>query len=413
VDADAAAQLFAQVGCQGLELRRKGGEEKNVARATIGSVVETRIASGHRWAMRQHGPPRKRAVLPQPSRPTTICPEDDGTPAVCLRLGQHLMVETTMRFSPLAFLSFAPVVFGCTGTVAASSETVDAETTTETSALVVIERTSDAVRGTSAEASARFLRVAAPSSAVDALHAIGAALDLPPRGACASIVSLAGTAAGLSGGTAPAAHPPVVELVDVGEVSLEVDGEITRLLPRQVPDVTDVVSGVVYARGTFRPRSGGAGDVQAGPSLLPPATRYIVHVAGGHDLGAFDVAMMAPRDPTEVHIAGETAQGGLQLGSSDSVAFSWTPDGPDDLVYVDLRPDSTADVPSRLTTPPSADGAVRCVLDDAGRGVVSTLLFEDAGTMIVHRVHRERLRARGISGEVRVDFARTLLYARQ
>ena len=336
-----------------------------------------------------------------------------------------------MRFSPLAFLSFAPVVFGCTSTVAGSPDAVDAETTTETSAIVVIARTSDAARGTSAEASARFLRVASPSSAVDALHAIGAALDLPSRGACASIVSLAGTA-GLPGVKAPAAHPPLVELVDVGDVSLEVDGEITRLLPRQVPDVTDVVSGIVYARGTFRPRSGGAGDVPSGPSLLPPATRYIVHVAGGHDLGAFDVAMMAPRDPSEVRIAGETAQA-LELGSSDGVAFSWTPDGPDDLVYVDVRPESaslrsttppSADVPSRSTTPPSADvpsapaerapnEAVRCVLDDAGHGVVSTLFFEDAGTLIVHRVHRERLRARGISGEVRVDFARSLPYARQ
>jgi hypothetical protein len=37
------------------------------------------MTSRHRWAMRQQGPPRKRAVLPQPSRPTTICPEEDGT----------------------------------------------------------------------------------------------------------------------------------------------------------------------------------------------------------------------------------------------------------------------------------------------------------------------------------------------
>jgi hypothetical protein len=53
------------------------------------------------------------------------------------------------------------------------------------------------------------------------------------------------------------------------------------------------------------------------------------------------------------------------------------------------------------------------VLDDAGHGVVSKLFFEEAGTLIVHRVHRERLQARGISGEARVDFARALPYARQ
>ena len=299
-----------------------------------------------------------------------------------------------MRLSLLAVLSFVPVGFGCTGTVSWSPEAVDAETAATTSALVVIERTSDSARGTSAEASARFLRVASPASAEEALRAIGAALDLPARGACARIVSLAGTA-GLSAATAPVAHAPVVELVDVGEVSLEVQGEVTRLLQRQVPDVTDVVSGVVYARAT-------------GPSLLPAGARYTVHVAGGHDLSAFDIAMSAPRDPSEIRIAGETAQG-LQLGSSD-VVFAWTPDGPDDLVYVDVRPsDGTSPAPPKR----GRNEAVRCVLDDAGHGIVSKLFFEEAGTLIVHRVHRERLQARGISGEARVDFARALPYVRQ
>ena len=66
----------------------------------------------------------------------------------------------------------------------------------------------------------------------------------PPPATCASLAALARCAhAGATRRPAPA-----VELVDVGPVSLEVNGRETRLVPRQLPDVTDVVSGVVYAR---------------------------------------------------------------------------------------------------------------------------------------------------------------------
>jgi hypothetical protein len=269
---------------------------------------------------------------------------------------------------------------GCTGTVSGSPEAADAETTTAMSAVIVVERTSDSVQGSSAEASARFVRVTTPSSSTEALQAIGAALDLPPRGACASIASLAGFK-GTPGSAASApARAPVVELVDVGPVSLEADGLLTRLLPRQLPDVTDVVSGVVYARAT-------------GPALLPPATNYVVHVAGGHDLASFDVVAAAPHDPSEVRVAGETP-GGLKVGANSSIELAWAPDGTEDFLYVDVRPNG-----------------VRCVFDDVGRGTVSPFFFDDAGTLVIHRVHRERFRVRGIdAGEVRFDFSRAIPY---
>jgi hypothetical protein len=45
---------------------------------------------------------------------------------------------------------------------------------------------------------------------------------------------------------------------------------------------------------------------------------------------------------------------------------------------------------------------------------VSTLFLDDAGTLVVHRLRREPLSARGIdSGEVRFDFARTIAYVRR
>jgi hypothetical protein len=266
---------------------------------------------------------------------------------------------------------------GCTGTV--SGAALDAEAATTTSAVVVVERTADAVQGARAEGSARFIRVASPSTLDDALRAIGAALDLPARGTCASVRALAGE-------SAAAEVAPIVELVDVGAVSFVTNGVETRLMPRQLPDVTDVVSGVIYARA-------------AEPLLLPAATRYVVRVAGGQGLGGFDVTASAPDDPTSVRIAGEDAHG-MVVATGAAVDLAWPADAADDtsrdLVYVDVRPNG-----------------VRCVFGNTGHAVLSTILLDEAGTLIVHRLHREALRAPGIdSGEIRFDFARSVAYTR-
>jgi hypothetical protein len=268
------------------------------------------------------------------------------------------------------------LLVGCTGNVSGAAS--DAEAASTTSAVVVIERTTDATRGSRAEGSARFVRVAASSSLSDAVRTIGAGLELPPRGSCATLASLAT-------GTTTADAPPVVELVDVGEVALRSDGAEMRLLPRRLPDVTDVVRGVVYDRATEA-------------SLLPAGTSYVVHVAGSSDLAAFDVRAAAPSDASTVRAAGEDAQGILQATGS-AVDFTWSAasGGSDDAVYVDIRPSD-----------------VRCVFGDVGRGAVTALLFDDAGTLVIHRLHREVLRVPGIdSGEIRFDFARSLAYVRR
>jgi hypothetical protein len=263
---------------------------------------------------------------------------------------------------------------GCAGI--ATGAAGDAEAATTTSAVVVVERTTGTTEGSRAEGSARFVRVAATASVDDALLAIGAALELPARGACASVASL-------TGGFARRVQPPIVELVDVGAVSLEANGVETRLLQRQLPDVTDVVSGVVYARA-------------AEPGLLPAATRYMVHVAGGQDLGPFDIAASAPGDPSAIRIAGESDSGTL-VATGPTVDLTWTADASDDVVYIDVRPTG-----------------VRCVFANAGHGALPTVLFDDAGTLVVHRLRREALRAPGIdSGEVRFDFARSVAYTRR
>ncbi len=278
-----------------------------------------------------------------------------------------------MRVSAAPLLSILPALVGCAGAVS-GPESGDA-VAPRTSAVVTIERMADVPGGSHAEASARFLRVTAPASADDALRAIGASLDLPAAGSCASISARAGAASGAS--------LPVVELVDLGEVSVEAADVETRLSPRQLPDVTDVVSGVVYARATD-------------PALLPPSTRYVVRVSGAPGLAGFGVAAWAPADAGDVRLAGEDATGVL-VATGASIDLSWTAGSADDMVYVDVRPNG-----------------VRCVLGDVGHGAVSTLFLDEAGTLVVHRLHRETFRAPGLdSGEVRFDFARTVPYVRR
>jgi hypothetical protein len=271
---------------------------------------------------------------------------------------------------------------GCAGNVSGSPAGGDAEATT-THAVVIVERKVDGIDGVHAEASARFIRVPAWSSMNEAFRAIGAALDLPTPGTCASQTYGAGRTSGET--------VPVVELSDVGAVALEVvGGRSTHLLPRQLPDVTDVVTGVVYARA-----------IEA--ASLPAGAPYVLHVGGAPGFGAFDVAAIAPGDPSDIHISGEGPAGKL-VASGASVDLTWAPDRADDVIYADVQP-----------------AGVRCVFsgssatggDGLAHGSVSTSLFDDAGALVIHRLRREPVIARGVDdGEVRFDFARSVSYVR-
>jgi hypothetical protein len=288
-----------------------------------------------------------------------------------------------MRLGLLAAFVLAAPTTGCTGAVSDPAAPVDAEPST-TSAVVIVDRTIDPSGGPRAEASARFVRVSAPSSIRDALRAIGATVDLPAPGTCVSLAVLAG---GAATGTAAA---PQVELVDVGAVSLEVSGRETHLVPRQLPDVTDVVTGVVYARA-------------AEAALFPAASRYVVHVNGGPEVNPFEVSATAPADPADVRIAGEDPTG-LIVPAGTPVEVDWTPGASDDSLFVDMQP-----------------AAVRCTLDSGqhstplpARATLPASLVDEAGTLVVHRMHREALVARGLEGgELRFDFSRSVAYVRR
>ena len=185
----------------------------------------------------------------------------------------------------------------------------------------------------------------------------------------------------------------MVELADVGAVSLEANGHETHLIPRQLPDVTDVVSGVVYARG--RPAA-----------LFPAEPRYLVHVAGGADVDPFDVSASAPADPSDVRIAGEDGTAGVVAGATSPIDVSrGRPTPRTTLLYVDVQPAGF-----RCALVRGRDRAdERRARDRARRSCV-----DEAGSIVVHRVHREPLTARGIEGgEIRFDFSRSVPYVRR
>lgn len=263
-----------------------------------------------------------------------------------------------------------------------------------TTAIVVVARSIDPTEGSRAEASARFVRVAGSSTA-SALQSIGASLDLP-RDSCASVASLASAA-----GPGEPGERALIELADVGSVSIDTGETQARLAPRQLPDVTDVVSGVVYARA-------------ADPAAFPAGVAYTLRVSGAADIDPIETRATAPADPTDVRLVGEDVLGAADLPAGEPLEFAWPAGsvGPGDSLYADIRP--------------SGGTGVRCVLasDDIGDGglssavIPSTLLADEhgaftEGTVVVHRVHREAFRARGLEGgEVRFDFARTIAYKR-
>jgi hypothetical protein len=280
---------------------------------------------------------------------------------------------------------------GCTSAVSNGAVPGDAQATT-TSAVIIVERSVDETAGTRAETSARFVRVPSHSSLIDALRTIGAAVDLPATSTCASIASLANPSAAVAATQVSASVAQgELELADVGAVSLEANGRETHLLPRQLPDVTDIVSGVVYAR---------AGE----PTLFPASTRYVVHVAGGADVDPFDVTAAAPADPNDVKITGDDGTTGVTVGAGAAVELSWAAEGSDDALYIDVQPSGF-----RCAL---ADGAAPA--DGPAHATVPAALLDDSGSLVVHRMHRQALAARGIeNGEVRFDFSRSIPYVRR
>ncbi len=293
-----------------------------------------------------------------------------------------------------AVLVVALPAFGCSANVSATPEQADAEASSPTAAVIVVQRTiGDGTRG---EAVARFIRVRGRQDQGEALRVVGAAVDFPALGTCLSLTTFDKNPSALA---APVAHEPApsVQLLDVGAVSMEANGVQTQLFARQVPDVVDLVSGVVYA--TPAPRITDA-------EFLPARGRYVLRVAGAHDADAFVVTASAPGDLAELRVAGQDGRV-VVLPSGGAADLAWEPGATDDMVYVDVNATS-------LTQGSTHAPTIRCAFTDAGRATIAAALLPDDGTLSIHRVHRERFRAPRIdSGEMRFDFAKVVSFSRR
>jgi hypothetical protein len=256
-------------------------------------------------------------------------------------------------------------------------------------AVVLVERIAAGGESTRAEAVARFVRMRSGAVDSEALRMIGAAIDFPALGACA----LSSDAKGSETTAARA-----LELVDVGTISVEVNGSglSLQLQPRRLPEIVDLVSGVVY--------SSRAPD----PEALPSDATYILRAggrlglnAGGDEFAPFAVMARAPGELDELWIGGQDAKtaGGLVLPSDTPVDLAWNAGRPEDLVYIDV---------AQLTSTGMRNA--RCLFADVGRAVLpSSAIADGEGSLTFHRFHREVFQARGVdTGEIRFDFARVV-----
>jgi hypothetical protein len=263
---------------------------------------------------------------------------------------------------------------GCSANVVATPEAADADATTSSAAFVEISRTG----GEASRVAARFARVRGGAIGDQEMDLLRVTLPLPALDTCA--------VASAPRKSAEAPSPRAVELADVGALSVEAGGSSQTLAARQLPDVLDLVSGVVYT----------------GEAPLPARGRHELRASGRPelDMPAFSISAQAPGELADVRVAGQS--GGAITLPAGAVELSWEAGAPDDLVYVDIA--------SRGQT------TLRCAFADAGHAVVpaSALAQAEDGTMTLHRLHRESFHVRGIDrGEVRFDLAKTITFSRR
>ncbi len=330
---------------------------------------------------------------------------------------------TSAAFTAFTALAVSGTVLATTGcSFAAVADGADADGISDTSsthaALVTIERTSDSAK---AEVVARVVRVGGIGSLDEpALRLAGFADDLSTaKGALGTCTT------GSRSASVPAAPVAAVaaggnrnlELLDLGQVALDLgDGIKTPLVARHVPDPAGVLSGVMY-----NARIGEAG-LPGLPGLagLPAsgAARASVRAAG------------APNDPESVGFVAQVAApadvANLRFAGQDPKDFSAS-QGPIEVTWLTPerldRSDRIADLEDLVLfevrgTDPSRPMS-RCTFPDTGRAIVPIAV--DEGTVVVHRIHRERFhldfstpkaRRDRDEGEIRFDTSRTIAFTR-
>ncbi|HEY4122586.1 MAG TPA: hypothetical protein VGM56_32200 [Byssovorax sp.] len=249
-----------------------------------------------------------------------------------------------------------------------------------TQGVVLVERQASA-ESTQVGISAKFMRVPGSVELDSAQRLVGSRLDQPAVGACA-VVGASDPVAAL-----PHASHAAIELLDVGELAVQVDGgQPIWLVTRAFPDVGDLVSGVFYT-------------TRDDAAALTTGS-FLVSSSGSSQLDHFEVAAAAPADLDEVRLDDDLLTDGPALVPGRSIAVRWqAADEPaaEDRVFIDVTG------ASGVTT--------RCAYGDVGEATLrGDVLDEQAlgsnATIEVHRVRRSFFGTNAIdAGEIRFDLS--------
>ena len=255
---------------------------------------------------------------------------------------------------------FALVVgSGCSGTVTTTTNTGNSSTV----ALLSVERSasaSDTASTPGTHASAYFMRLQAGADSVLAARLVGADLSLPAVGQCESADALWNR--GL-----PLASLEPVDLVDVGQVSLEAGQTMETMAARAFPDVVDLVSGVVY---TTRDQI---------TDTLPDGERYVFRISGSAAFPPAALGALAPSPPADVQISGSPLGTDAVAVARQDLPLHWQAFPGGSVIYVDIVPNDEGAV-----------GRVRCTFADVGDATIpaGALPHGAAQTVAFHRVLR-------------------------
>jgi hypothetical protein len=227
--------------------------------------------------------------------------------------------------------------------------------------------------GAQTNVSAKFMRLSSPVDTEVAVRMVGAKLDAPSVGSCRPVADSPRVSSSLG----------TIELIDVGDVTLQAGSARMPLAVRAFPDVGDLVSGMFYT------------SLDAA-SELPAGATYTLEGTGSSNVDRFSVDAEAPPPLDDVRVSGAPLVDGVSVEPGAPMVIQWRPTGTPrsgDIVLVDVSAENGA--------------SVRCTFADAGRGILpASMLPASAVALTVHRVRERAFVAPGIdAGEIRFDLS--------
>jgi hypothetical protein len=286
----------------------------------------------------------------------------------------------------LALLALSGLVVG--GCSAPVVDDVVSATGSTTEAIVLVERSATEGGIVQTNVSAKFMRLSSGADPDLAERVVGGSwLDLPAPGECTIIAPFGAAEEPALSGLGS------IELLDVGDLTIQAGSKAIPLAARAFPDVGALVSGVFYTSRDAR-------------SDLPAPARYVLESNGSGTLDRFAIEADAPAAPEDVRVGDVSLADGVVLEEGTGALVHWRAGQTEahkseaDVVYVDL-------------TTPSGTG-IRCSYNDTGEGAIPASLVGSktwgalpaSATISVHRVRQGSFTAAGIDeGDLRFDLS--------